>query len=171
MIGRLLQWDETTWSTVEYQEFPGRAMTVFFAYAIFIWNRFGILSVSSPRAPLRFLLIGLYSWMALALIAWFASQRTIHFRSAATATAIIHIPLVALGFFMAIVAGFARILGPGFILAVLVVCLWMPALLVRLFSVMAGWRLRDSIVGAILVQALWMLGPGWFIYRQVGHLL
>jgi hypothetical protein len=86
-------------------------------------------------------------------------------------TAIVHVPLVALGFFVAIVAGFAQILGPGAVLAVVVVAMWMPATLTRSFTEVAGLQLRHALPAAVAVQLVWLVGPGLFLHGQVGHLL
>ena len=61
-LGTLTQLDHRTWSTISYQQLPGRAMTVLFAYVIMAWNRFGLLGFVAPRAPVRLVLIGVYVW-------------------------------------------------------------------------------------------------------------
>lgn len=172
---RLLQLDDLTWSTIGYQELPGRVLTVFFAYGIMAWNRFGLLSFTAPRAPVRLVLIGIYSWAAIATVFWLAARRiergTVQPKDAAIAAAIVHIPLVALGFFMAIVAGFARVLGPGTIVGIFVVGLWMPALTTRALHDVGGLKWSSSLVVAALVQILWLVGTGRYLHNLVGHLL
>ncbi len=172
---RLLQIDDLTWSTIRYQELPGRVLTVFFAYGILAWNRFGLLSFTAPRAPVRFLLIGFYSWVAIAGVLWLAARRTspgtVRPKDAAIAASIVHIPLVALGFFVAIVAGFAQILGPGVILAVVVVGLWMPALLARAMHDLVGLPWARAVLPAVVIQCVWLAGTGRYLHGQVGHLL
>ena len=172
---RLLQVDQLTWSTISYQELPGRVLTVLFAYGIMAWNRFGLLGVTAPRAPIRLVLIGIYSWLALAAIFWLTARMSapgsIPPKDAAVAASVVHIPLVALGFFMAIVAGFARILGPGTVLAVVVVGLWMPALVARAMRDVAGLRWSRAVPFAALIQLGWVVGTGRHLHAQVGHLL
>ena len=167
-VGRLMQLDDTTWHTIEYQEVPGRILTVLFAYGILVWNRFGLLTFTSPKAPARLFLIGIYSWLALAAIVWIASRQQVRWRDAAIATAIAHVPLVGLAFFMAIVVGFARINGPGVIFAIFVVGMWMPAILARTFRDLVGWHPPKALLAAIGLQTLWILGPGLFLLSQLG---
>jgi len=81
------------------------------------------------------------------------------------------VPLVALGCFVAIVAGFARILGPGAVLAGFIYVVWVPLLLWRAFGEVAGLRSAAAAVAALATHGLWLLGPGWYFYNQVGHLL
>ena len=72
---------------------------------------------------------------------------------------------------MAIVAGFARILGPGVVLALITFGLWMPALLMRGFQHVAGLRRGLALSAASIVQITWLATIGRYLYRQVGHLL
>lgn len=174
-LGRLLQIDGLTWATIEFQHLRGRTLTVLFAWGIMAWNRFGLLSFAAPRAPLRLILVGVYSWLGLAAAVWVASSLAgsaiVRMRDAAVATAIVHVPLVALGFFVAIVAGFARILGPGTVVAVFVFALWMPALLYRAFREVAGLERSYAAATAVVVHLAWLAGPGNLLRTQVGHLL
>lgn len=171
-LGRLLQVDALTWSTIPYQQLRGRAMTVFFAYAMLAWNRFGLLSFTSPRASTRMVLVGIYSWLALALLLWVAGRAAeLSFRDAAVSTGIAHVPLVALAFFMAIVAGFARVFGPGLVLAIVVGFAWMPVLLIRALHDMAKWSWPKAALGGTGLQLLWLVTAGRYFYDQVGHLL
>ena len=168
-----MQLDKTTWDTIEYQEVPGRILTVIFAYAILVWNRFGLLTFTAPKAPARLFLVGIYSWLALAAVVWLASRwhRQVRWRDAAIATAIAHVPLIGMAFFMAIVVGFARWTGPGVFVAIFVVGWWMPALLFRAFRDLVGMEPPKALLAAIGLQALWIVGPGLFLHSQVGHLL
>ena len=172
---RLLQLDDLTWSTIGYQELPGRFLTVLFAYGIMSWNRFGLLSFTEPRAATRLVLVGIYTWIALAAVLWLTGRRAatpvVPTKDAAIAACVIHIPLVALGFFMAIVAGFARILGPGAILAVIVVALWMPALIAPAVHDLADLPWSRAVPFAAVVQLVWLVGTGRYLHDQVGHLL
>lgn len=171
----LLQVNHLTWETIGHQQLRGRTMTVLFAYGVLAWNRFGFLTFSAPRAPMRFLLLGVYAWLALAAAVWLASrlspQGPATLRDAAVATAISHTPLVGLGFFMAIVAGFARIHGPGVIMAAFVFALWMPALLARSFHDIARMPWIQAIGAAVVVQLVWLATLGRHLNDQVGHLL
>jgi len=174
-VGTALQLDERTWSTVSYQELSGRIMTVVFAYGVLTWNRFGLITLSEPRQPVRFILIGIYSWMAIALVIWGASnwgtRGRVRLHDAAVAASIAHVPLVALSFFMAIVAGFARILGPGAVLAALTFALWMPALLAHAFRHVAGLSWPVALGSAAVLQLTWLATTGRYLHQQVGHLL
>lgn len=174
-LGMLLQINQLTWSTVGHQQLRGRTMSVLFAYGVLAWNRFGLLTFSAPRIPMRFLLYGVYAWLGLALVVWLASHLSSKgpatLRDAAVGTAIAHTPLVGLSFFIAIIAGFARIFGPGVIMAIFVFAFWMPALLARSFHDVARLPWAQSIGAAVVAQLVWLATLGRYLNDQVGHLL
>jgi len=174
-LGMWLQTSERVWRSLEYQQLRSRGLTVLFAYVVLAWNRFGLISFSTPRAPMQLILVGVYGWLGMAALIWLASQLLsdwkIDFHRAAVATAIAHVPLVFLAFFMAIVAGFARLTGPSAVVALLVAGLWMPALLTRGFHDGGGLRLKPALAAAVVTQLIWTATVGRYLVDQVGHLL
>lgn len=162
------------------------AALVLGAWVLMAWSRFGAQGLTAPRVAVRFVLVGLYGWLALAVLVWAAGRladqllarpgggpegagpelaRIVQF------TGLAHRPLIILGFVIQFAAVLLRLQGPGLVLAIAALGLWMPAMLVAaVTSAFAVGPLRAALVVAGPYLA-WLATAGRFLNQQVGHLL
>lgn len=179
-----LRIDKGTWSRVSETTFPRRSLTILAAFTLSAWNRFGSQAFLGPRAPLRFILTGIYGWLALSLLIWFVGSRfdgdliddwwrTLQRTAASVSVA--HFPLIILGFYIATFGNFIRNPWPGTVLAVLVFTVWIPVLLARalqhIVPIELGRERGKAVAAVVGPYLLWLLWIGRFLWQQVGHLL
>jgi len=175
-----LRADEGTWSRVQAETLPSRALTVLSAFGLAAWNRFGAQGVLSPRAPIRMILTGIYGWLALSLVLWLIARRREQFNSGtvlfslqrtAASVAVAHFPLIILGFYIATFGNFIRTPVPGLVLAAIVFALWIPALLGRAMRHLADVDTFTAMGLIAVPYVLWLAWIGRYLHLQVGHLL
>lgn len=172
--------DGGTWGRVQAESLQRRTLTVLGAFMLAAWNRFGAQGFLGPRAPVRFVLTGIYGWLALTLAIWFIAQRTgpsvegspiYLFQRAAASVTVAHFPLIILGMYMATFGAFIRTPVPGTILAVIVFAAWIPLLLSRAMQHMSDMERNRALALAAIPYLLWLAWIGRFLHSQVGHLL
>lgn len=170
-------WDRQGETTVK----PAAAL-VLGGWAIMAWSRFGAQGLTSPRPGVRFVLIGFYAWLALAVVVWLIGRfavgradrssddrpsllRIVQFAGLA------HRPVILLGFVIQFAAVLLRLDGPGLVLAVVAFGLWMPAMLVA--AARSAYDLPTARAAALvaLPYLAWLATAGRFLRDQVGHLL
>lgn len=170
------------WDAIAEVELPKAILTVVGAWTLLAWSRFGLQGLSAPRAGVRFVLVGVYAWIAMALILFaigLARQRlaTAPARSSPPGltrllqfVGLAHQPLVVGGFLLQ----FATILPIPFLAATLAgftVGFWLPAMLGAAVSSMFD---TDPGPAAALTAAIylpWLASAGWYLSDRVGHLL
>ncbi|MEL7208061.1 MAG: hypothetical protein AAGK32_07485 [Actinomycetota bacterium] len=159
------------------------------AWAVLAWSRFGIQGLLAPRALVRFVLIGFYGWLALAVMIWVIGRladRSLPSTSGpigrltGSGVALIdivrvtgraHRPLLVLGVVVQVTALLLRLNGPGLVVAAVGLGLWMPAML--LGGVGHAFELRPARAALVVAgpYAGWLLLLAPFLNGQVGHLL
>ena len=179
-----LRIDKGTWSRISETTLPRRALTILAAFALSAWNRFGSQAFLGPRAPVRFILTGIYGWLALSFLVWLVGTRFDNdlvgdwwrtLQRTAASVSVAHFPLIILGFYIATLGNFIRNPWPGTVLAVVVFTVWIPTLLARALQHIVPIELGRDRPKALLAIAvpylLWLLWIGRFLNQQVGHLL
>ncbi len=160
--------------------FPYRGLvTVGSAWALLAWARFGAQAVEGPRAVLRFLLVGIYVWLAQAAVVWAVGRlagragrrgpmpgptRALQF------TGLAHQPVVILGLALQIGAILPLpLLFTG--LAVATLLAWFPAQLVTAMVSAFGRVDRWSLVAATVAYGGWLALAGRYLLPRIGHLI
>ncbi len=189
-----------SWERDWTPELTGPALTALGAWVIMAWNRLGIQGIAAPRAGVRFLLIGLYTWAAMTLLLWLlvramtwgapasgpgqedqerapgpeaeTGPETPHsLRRLAQLTGLAHRPLVVVAIMLQVLAVLVPTSGVGLVVAIVGLGAWMPAMLTSAIV----WSTRSSVAraGAIVAVAYgaWLATAGHYLFDQVGHLL
>jgi hypothetical protein len=113
------------------------AATVIGSWLVLAWGRFGFQGIASPRALTRFVLVGVYGWLAVAAVAWLGSVLLARVRDerrpadpvrVLQVTGLSHQPLLVFGVLLQ-VGQLAPIPGLMTVVAVLTIALWAPAIL------------------------------------------
>jgi len=173
---RLFRLDVAAWERVSgIGTMASAAATALGAFAFFAFDRFGFQAFIAPRATMRMLLVGLYGWLGLAVVALLIARRTRPttpaFGEVLRIYGYAHLPLLLLAFTIQIIAVVARALGPSFVFAVFVVAIWLPASLVAATRYVFDVSLPQAIGIIAAPYALWVALVGSYLWRQVGHLL
>ena len=145
------------------------------ASLLLAFSRFGGLLIDAPRAFVRMALVGIYGWLGLAFAVWAALRLTQssvpNLRRTIELAGLAHLPLLAFGVIMFFSANLLQLLGPGLVMAILVVGFWMPALLIAgTHHVHQVTVLRSTAVVA-LPYFVWALVIARHLLAQVRHLL
>lgn len=178
-----------SWDRARGGDLGPPVFTALGAWLIMAWSRFGFQGVSAPRAAVRFMLIGFYAWMGLALLLWLASKLIADSNPNSSPspdpapdpvpdpvtlirlTGLAHRPLVVIGLVLQVTGFFLPTPGVGLVVAVAGLALWMPAMLVGALI----WARPRPIVRAAAVVALpylvWLAVVARFLDSQIGHLL
>lgn len=175
---RLLRLDTQTWSRQPARTVTGAAVTTISTFTLMALNRFGGQAIATPRAPVRFILIGFYSWIALAGLVWLSARLTTGIsggtttlRRFVTVCGAAHFPVIVLGVVLFVSVGLFQFLGPGFVAAVFVFAFWMPAML----AAGTKWVFRLPTGRALVVVAVpylvWLVTTGRYVLSLIGHLL
>lgn len=159
--------------------YPTRGLiTVVSAWALLAWARFGPQVIEGPRAALRFLLVGVYVWLAMAAVVWSVGRlaerlgrrgprpdptRSLQF------TGLAHQPAVILGLAVQIGA-LIPVQTPFTILAVATLLLWLPAQLVVAMTAAFGRLDRWSLAAAVAAYGSATALAGRYLLDRVGHL-
>ena len=169
------------------------AIMVVGGWVIMAWSRFGPQGFVGPRSAVRFILVGFYAWLALAVLIWLAGRwltdraepaDPVHRvdRSAVSPDGVgllrvvqltghAHRPVVVLGLVIQFAAVLLQITGPGLVLAVAAFGLWMPAMLAATTAAAFDLSPARATVVVALPYLAWLATAGRFLERQVGHLL
>lgn len=164
----------------------GRAAAVVIgAWALLAWSRFGFQATSAPRAPVRFVLVGVYGWLGLAVLLWAAGRIIGRIAEATTGVApspgatldsvvrvvgLAHQPILV----VAVLAQFLQVLPlPRLSLAVAVFTfvLWLPGVLGA--AVMSLHRLTPSRAALVVIVGYgpWLATAGRYLNERLGHLI
>ncbi len=175
---RPLRLDASTWLPPRRATVVGAAVASISAFTLLALNRFGGQGIATPRAPVRFVLTGFYSWIALAGLLWLSARFTNHsngsfqtLRQFVTLSGAAHFPVIVLGLVLFVSVGLFQLVGPGLVAAVFVFAFWMPAMLVAGTKWVFGLRIGRAM-GVVAVPYLaWLATTGRYVLSLVGHLL
>ena len=181
-LGRSLRLDRSQWETIRADQLMSKLIMVVIAYLILAVNRFGILGFTAPKAAVRLVLVGVHSWLLLAGFLWLVGRfgsspagssspprPTLPMAAVAVGTA--HAPVLGTAIFIAVVAGFAQLQGPGWVAAIVLVGMWMPALVVQATRSITGLEKSQAIALGLGLYLVWLATTGRYLHAQVGHLL
>lgn len=168
------------WERARSADLRGPALTAIGAWLLMAWNRFGLQGLAAPRVGVRFVLIGFYAWIAMAVLIWVGGRLAARRSSSAPASGFLrlvvvtgwaHKPLVVVGVALQLLAFIAPGSGVGTVVASVALLLWMPAMLVAALAWAFDRPMRQLVALAGVTQALWLATAGRFLLTQVGHLL
>ena len=173
---RWLRIDRQSWTRLAATGTVGSAVMVTMgAYAIFVFDRFGVQSFLLPRASIRMLLIGLYGWLWLSGSAWFIARRFSGVEAAFDQVfklyGYAHLPLLLLALAIQIVSVGLELLGPVLIVTLFVILFWFPALLVGATRSAFGFDTRSALLTVAIPYGVWVVVVGGQLRDHVGHLL
>lgn len=181
----ILRWlwiDRDRWERVGPESVASAAAVVAVFAGLTSFVRFGGLVTDAPRAFVRLTLVGIWGWILLATtIAGSAvafrvavargESATDRLRRAFAIVGRAHLPLLVL-VGVTIVAGiFLQLSGPGLLVSVFVIGVWLPAALVTGVRAATGapwWSATAVVAGP---YALWFTVIARHLLEQIGHLL
>lgn len=175
-----LRADVGTWTRVQVETLPTRMLTVVGAFVLAAWNRFGVQGILGPRAPIRFLLVGLWGWIALSLVVWLIARRfdedlradpLYGIQRTAVSMTVTHFPIVIAGFYMATFGAFIRTPIPGLIIAIACFAVWIPWLYIRAMKHLADVDNKTAAMAMVGPYVIWLVTIGRYLWQQVGHLI
>ncbi len=154
------------------------AATVIGSWLVLAWGRFGFQGIASPRALTRFVLVGVYGWLAVAAVAWLGSVLLARVRDerrpadpvrVLQVTGLSHQPLLVFGVLLQ-VGQLAPIPGLMTVVAVLTIALWAPAILAAALAATLGPPRRSALATTAVAAGLWFIVSGRYLLAQLGHL-
>lgn len=173
---RWLRFDRLTWARFRVTaRFGSAAVIVVGAFSFIAWDRFGFQAVVAPRASFRILLLGLYGWIGLAGLVWLLGRWLVgddtEWRVVLKLFGIAHVPVVLVAVAAQVSGVLFNFNGPGWIVAVFAVLVWMPGQIVG--ATRESFDIDSGRAAALCVvpYLVWLSIVGWFAIRQVGHLL
>lgn len=177
-LGQLFGIHPVSWEQVDSDRLIGAVLLAVGGWAIMAWNRLGVLAFTTPRSGVRFVLIGFYAYLGMALAVW-AVARLVDPKPVSVAqlsrtvqvVGLAHRPLLVIALVVQVSALIAPLASVATVAAWLTFGLWMPAMLVGAIR----WAREISIAQASLIVAvpylLWLLTAGRFLLDRVGHLV
>lgn len=180
----LLRLTAARWDAIA-PDSPWRAATVVIgAWLIMAWSRFGFQGLTVPRVMVRFVLIGVYGWLGLALVLWVGRALVDRLAGGTThgpgvgGSPIRLLQITGLSHQAVLVLGLAVLIGQAIpiplvvpALAAFTVVVWIPgALLAATISADGGVR-RPSIGVTGLGYLLWLVTAGRYLFDQIEHLI
>lgn len=169
------------WERDEPVDLRRAAVLVVGGWVVMAWSRFGPQAFVGPRSAVRFILVGFYAWLALAVLVWLAGRwladraeardDEVGLLRVVQLTGQAHRPVVVLGLVIQFAAVLLQITGPGLVLAVAAFGLWMPAMLVATTASAFDLSPRRASLVVAGPYLAWLATAGRFLERQVGHLL
>ena len=177
-IGHLLGVNRVSWEQSDSDRLTGAVLLAVGGWAIMAWNRLGVLAFTTPRSGVRFVLIGFYAYLGMAL-AVVAVARLVDPKPVSTTqlcrtvqvVGLAHQPLLVIGLVVQISALIAPLTSVATVAAWLTFGLWMPAMLVGAVR----WTRDISTPQALMIVSvpylLWLATAGRFLLDRVGHLV
>ncbi|MEM9562276.1 MAG: hypothetical protein AAGA93_06660 [Actinomycetota bacterium] len=178
-LSNVLRLTPARWDAVDRRELPYRGlMTVVGGWLLMACARFGIQGVTAPRALVRFVLVGVYTWLAMAAlvaaVGWLANRRG---RPGPQPDVTRSLQFAGLVSQPIVILGFALLIGqvipvPALftMLAVLTLLLWLPGLLLAAMASAFGRLDRLALGAAAAAYVLWATTAGRYLLDRVGHL-
>ncbi|MEL6981546.1 MAG: hypothetical protein AAFO29_03895 [Actinomycetota bacterium] len=173
-----LRLDPARWDIIDVTT-PWRGLaTVVGGWLLLAFARLGIPAAGAPRALLRFLLVGIYVWLAMAVVVWLIARLADRIRPVPGApgftpslqvTGLVSQPLVVFGFVI-LLGQVVSAQWPFTIAAVLAALVWLPGLLVAGLASAFGRLDRFSVAAAGTAYLVWLAGAGRYLIDRVGHL-
>ena len=124
---------------------------------------------------MRFLLIGIYGWLWLALASWALSR--VLFRASGPVGSFLrltghaHLPLLVTALIVVIVTVTFGVATVGWWPAAFAVLLWMPSMLAAAVATASDLDLRRALPVAIIPHVFWVAIVGRHLWTQLAHLL
>lgn len=175
---RALGLDRAKWERVGPWSLRSAAAYVAVASILLAMNRFGGLVTVEPRSFVRLVLVGVWGWIGMALVAWIVVTTTSPaehpHRSPAASIAIVgiaHIPLIWLAGVLFLAAGALQLLWPGLMTAAFVFTVWFPAAVFMGLRVSCGAGFVRAMVATAVSYAAWLAVIGRQLYDQLAHLV
>ena len=171
-----------TWEGADQAPLYQPILAVAAASLLFAFARFGGILVETPRAFVRMALIGIWGWLGLALLTGLAGLvlgrrenpslgAAPTFQRAVVVTGLAHIPVLIFAMVMFMASNLFELLGPGRVLAVIVLAFWMPASIVVGFRQLNRFSWAASALSTIPPYLLWLAVVARYLLNQVAHLL
>ncbi len=168
------------WDDMEIDHLGRPAATVLGAWALLAWARFGPQLIDDMRAVLRFVLVGVYGWLALSVLIFLAlrvlNRRTdgldptpLSLEATTAKVGLAHQALAVGGFAMQIF----QILPFPIVTSVIAVTsvIWMGA---QLTGAVASLQQRQWLATAPLAMTAWLAWLaviGTYLWSRLGHLV
>jgi len=168
----------TRWATIGVERPERGAATVVGGWLLLAFGRFGLPAVTEPRSLLRFVLVGVYAWLVMALLVWLVGRGA---RSAGRTrpvpdlarslqfTGLAHQPAVILGALL-LLGQVVPAIWPFTIAAILTLAVWLPGLLLTAMTSAFGRLDRASAGAAFVAYLAWAALAGRYLLDRVGHL-
>jgi hypothetical protein len=176
---RLLGLDREKWERVGEGSLTSAAALVVVASFLLALNRFGGLVIDEPRSFVRLVLVGVWGWIGMAVVATAVlvvsgsarggSGRTLRATLAVIGAA--HVPLIWASVMLFLGAGMLQLLWPGLIMVVLVFAFWFPAAVGIGLRVSCGARVGVAVAATAVSYAAWVTVVGRHLYDQLAHLV
>ncbi|NNC91791.1 MAG: hypothetical protein HKN80_04805 [Acidimicrobiia bacterium] len=174
VLARALRLDQEGWRWLTDDAGPvGAALIVLGTYLLLAFSRFGWPDFAI-RPTTRFLLVGLYGWMWLAVASWLVARAVsgpAPLSASVRLTGHAHVPLLLLAAFVQLVAVSLDFTNVARWPALFVGAFWMPAQLGHAVAASSGLRLRRAVVVAAGPYVVWAAVVGRHLWSQLAHLL
>lgn len=177
-IGHLLGVHPVSWEQSDSDRLTGAVLIAVGGWAIMAWNRLGVLAFTTPRSGVRFVLIGFYAYLGMALavaaVARLVDPKPVsiaQLRRTVQVIGLAHRPLLVIGLVVQISALIAPLTSLAPIAAWLSFGLWMPAMLVGAVRWVRGISSGQALLIVSVPYLLWLLTAGRFLLDRVGHLV
>lgn len=179
---RLLGLDAARWSRVRPDSVWSGAAVVVVASTLLALNRFGGLASTTPRAFMQLVLIGIWGWIALALILWVLGSLlatsdgvvrplTTTLLRIVAVVGLAYAPVIVLTVVVFVAADVMQLFGPGLVTAVVVFGAWLPAWLLAGTKAVLRISLPRTCVVVAASYGAWLHVVGRYLLGQIGHLL
>ena len=176
---RLLGLDRERWKRVGPGSLTTAAALVVVASFLLALNRIGGLVVDEPRSFVRLVLVGVWGWIGMAVVAAAVlvvsgsarggSGRTLRTTLAVIGTA--HVPLIWASVVLFLGAGMLQLLWPGLIIVIFVFAFWFPAAVGIGLRISCGARVGGAVAATTVAYAAWVTVIGRHLYDLLAHLV
>lgn len=176
---RLLGLDRAKWQRVGPGSLTSAGALVVVASFLLALNRIGGLVVHEPRSFVRLVLVGVWGWIGMAVLATAVlvvngSARGGSGRTLRTTLAVVgaaHVPLIWASVVLFLGASMLQLLWPGLITVVFVFAFWFPAAVGIGLRVSCGAPVRTAAAATAVAYAAWVTVVGRHLYDQLAHLV
>ncbi len=174
-IAVALRLDDFRWYWLESEATRlGSSALVLGTFLLLAFNRLGWPDFAL-RATTRFVLIGLYGWLGLALATWWlvrlAYRRADSLPTLFRLVAHAHLPLLFVAIVMQVTSVSLDIGGLARWPAVFAGVFWMPAMLAAALCAWADLKRHQAVLSAAVPYLVWAATVGRFLWNQLDHLL